>query len=214
METNLSTNGPVVYQGLSSRAKFWILCIGALIAVLNLLAAWYFAQRMHGNLDLSKVDFQPFVDWMGLDAHLKLSSMQLYDLSARSIHIVAISKMIANKQSLVLACFGAGFALAAIGFALFVIGADGAFQISSTAPNKAQLVISGTAPGLLCFLLCGLLVLVGIRERSHMTLPSLLHEPVAVINAESACAHRDINDKCYTATEWQKLIESPKGNSK
>lgn len=197
-----------IYVGLSEKSRLWVLGLGAFIAVINLAVAWFFAFRMGESLRLDASDLQPFTAWMATGGGSTVSGDAKYDLAARSLHIVAFVKLIANKQGLVLACFGGAFALAAIGFALFIIGADGAFKVSAGANDKARLVLSGTAPGLLCFLICGWLISQGIKEKSTMNLPPLAHMSQGIsAQVTQACDNKHpTNGKCYTNAEWAKFL--------
>lgn len=204
-----------IYSGLSQKARLWVLALGAAIAALNLGAAWYFSHETSQSLRLSSADLAPFKDWLVGHGHESLSPEARYDLSARALHIVAYSKAIANKQGLVLACFGAAFALGAIGFSLFVIGADGAFKASAGTSDKAKLVLSGTAPGLLCFVIGGLLVNQGITQRTQFELPPLLvgqawSAAQSRVEQVDACAHRDPIGTCYSAQQWGAITQRPK----
>lgn len=203
-----------IYSGLSQKARLWVLALGAAIAVLNLGAAWYFSHETSQSLRLSSADLAPFKEWLAGQGHESLSPEARYDLSARALHIVAYSKAIANKQGLVLACFGAAFALGAIGFSLFVIGADGAFKASAGTSDKAKLVLSGTAPGLLCFVIGGLLVNQGIVQKTQLELPPLMGGTVwsvggSVPSTEDPCARTDVLNNCYTVAEWEKKFGQP-----
>ena len=100
------------YTGLSEKARLWILGLGAFTAIVNLAAAWYFAFKTGQSLKLDASDMQPFTAWLTTGGGAGVSNEARYDLAARSMHIVAFVKLIANKQGLVLACFGGAFALA------------------------------------------------------------------------------------------------------
>lgn len=198
-----------IYIGLSERSKLTVLTVGALIASVNLLIAWYLAHQTQISLRLDEHDMAPFRVWIN---SLELSQESRYELAARSMHIVALSKMIANKQGLVLACFGGAFSLAAIGFALFVIGADGAFKVSGNSNSKAKIVLSGTAPGLLCFAICGFLITKGVDQKSSIELPGIGAPPAATQSAEKAdCAFKDFDNRCYSTADWQKKQDADKG---
>lgn len=62
-------------------------------------------------------------------------------------------KRVLTHQRLQALGVGVAIALVALGFALFAIGADGAFTVAASQGAKASLTIQGTAPGLLCFVL-------------------------------------------------------------
>lgn len=161
------------YTGMSEKAKLWVLVSAAFIAVLNLGFAWYFVAQTSSQLSLAEADMKPFTTWIAAAGGDKLSVDARYDLSARAMNIVTSLKLVSNKQALVLTCFGGAFALIAIGFALFVIGADGAFKVIAASPDKSRLAITGTAPGLLCFVISGWLIVKGIEHRSVFQPPAL-----------------------------------------
>lgn len=198
-----------IYSGLSQKARLWVLALGAAIAVLNLWAAWYFAHQTGQTLSLRQEDLTPLKEWIAAPGNENLSSEARHDLTVRAMYIVAYTKAIANKQGLILACFGSGFALTAVGFALFVIGADGAFKASATTPDKAKLVFSGTAPGLFCFVMAGWLISQGITQRTEFRLPLLASEIAAQGAAQNgqksskSCRYQ-LGDECFTEEEWKK----------
>jgi hypothetical protein len=181
-----------LYTGLSERTKRWVIGLGATVAVINLFAAWWFAYGTSQSFALTDESFKPFAAWIKNSSAAGLSKEAQYDLSARAMHIVAMGKLVTNKQGIILACFGAAFALAAIGFSLFILGADGAFKVIADAPNKASIAVTGTAPGLLCFLVCGWLVTVGVKHQSQLTLPPMRYETSSSPStSHAACAHRN-----------------------
>jgi hypothetical protein len=134
------------YAGLSQKARIWILVLAAFIAICNLAFAWHFVAQTGANLSLSEADMKPFASWIATAGGDQLSVEARYDLSARAMNIVTSLKLVSNKQGLVLTCFGGAFALIAIGFALFIIGADGAFKIIAFSHNRY-----GTRVALLCY---------------------------------------------------------------
>jgi hypothetical protein len=181
-----------LYTGLSEKTKRWVIGLGATVAALNLFAAWWFAYGTSQSFALTEESFRPFAVWLKTSGASELSKEAQYDLSARAMHIVAMGKLVTNKQGIILACFGAAFALAAIGFSLFILGADGAFKVIADAPNKASIAVTGTAPGLLCFLVCGWLVTVGVKHQSQLTLPPIRYETTSSQTASQiACARRN-----------------------
>lgn len=171
-----------IYAGLSPKTRVWILVLAAFIAICNLAFAWHFVAQTGANLSLSEADMKPFASWIATAGGDKLSVEARYDLSARAMNIVTSLKLVSNKQALVLTCFGGAFALIAIGFALFIIGADGAFKIIASAPATSRLAITGTAPGLLCFVISGWLIVKGIEHRSEFHPPDLRNTPIVFVN--------------------------------
>ncbi|MEY4910670.1 MAG: hypothetical protein RL761_333 [Pseudomonadota bacterium] len=198
------SNQSSIYQGLSETSKIRIILVASLIAVLNLMAAWYFAlQTSHELTDYAK-DMVPFSAWV-TDTGKDLSPAAKHDLSARAITLMSSLKLVANKQSLTLTSFGGAFALIAIGFALFIIGADGAFRLMATAPGKAQFALSSTAPGLLCFVIAACLLAVGVNHPSELRAPTLpeygIASPALKANTVKPC------EKLNTAIERDNCLK-------
>ncbi len=183
-----------LYDGLSQRARVWIINLAAIVAAINLALAWSFAFETQNKLAVTADEFKPYASWLDNTRTSTMSTEAKYDLAARARHLVALSKMIANKQGIVLACFGAAFALSALGFALLLLGADGAFKVLAETPGKASVAITGAAPGLLCFLMAAWLVVVGVKRESTLELPPLLVQYATRSTAPSKlpCKHEDL----------------------
>lgn len=181
-----------LYEGLSQRARVWIISLAAIVAAINLALAWSFAFETQKKLTVSVDEFKPYASWLDNSRTTGMSTEAKYDLAARALHLVALSKMIANKNGIVLSCFGAAFALSALGFALFLLGADGAFKVLAETPGKASVAITGAAPGLLCFVLAAWLVVVGVKRESTLSLPPLLLQYGAAPSAPAEpCQYRN-----------------------
>ncbi|MBP0575534.1 hypothetical protein J8J27_32935, partial [Mycobacterium tuberculosis] len=56
-------------------------------------------------------------------------------MAGYALNVLALTKQTASKFQLTVVVFGAAFALIAVGFSLFVIGADGAFQAVGARPD-------------------------------------------------------------------------------
>jgi hypothetical protein len=149
----------------------WIVGAAA-IFIVNIGFAWLVMSRAIENLQFSPQD-QEIVTALSASAENETAKILL---RTRAIDAVVSVKNITNKQAITLAAFGGAFGLCAAGFALFLIGADGAFQFNVEQPGSgAKVVLSSTAPGLFCFLVAGVIVIVGIL---HPT--SIKFEPVSV----------------------------------
>jgi hypothetical protein len=202
-----------IYQGLSQNAKLVVIAFAGFIAALNLGVAWYMSNGALQSLKLAETDMAPFVSSIekaaGKDG-TQLDASARHDLAARAMHIVALTKLVSNKQGLVVVCFGGAFALAAMGFALFVIGADGAFQVTADSSEKARIVLSGTAPGLLCFLLASWLVVTGVKDKSQIDLPPFRIDAQggAMPDPPATCAYKPAG-KCMTKEEFDAALANP-----
>lgn len=91
-------------------------------------------------------------------------------LVVHTLNAMVNLKSITNYHALGVLAIGAGAAFLAIGFALFLIGADGAFQIQYEAKGDNKIAFYATAPGLLCFVLSAFLIGVGATLKHEMQL--------------------------------------------
>ena len=153
------------YQGFTKRQK---LCVvgGAIFAVFVSLAfaAWIMGDALR-NMQFNQRDQEVVNRLLGDTTDPLHKSM----LRAHAIDTVANLKQIANRQSIIIVAFAGAFALCAIGFALFLLGADNALQLQ-TEPGRdgLKLLLAGTAPGMLCFVLAIILAGVALAHRSSI----------------------------------------------
>ena len=175
---------PDLYQGFSPRVRVTIVALAAFIAILNLGASWYFAGAAIERLEFSDQDAR-YLQTLGadlLDTNERVA-LRLYATSTQA-HL----KGIVNKQAIIIVCFGSAFAFMAIGFALFLIGADGAFQFQAETDQKAKLIFSSTAPGLLCFLFAAVLVAIGVTTKYELNIgAATLHKSIGAASG-STCS--------------------------
>jgi len=151
------------YTGLSESFKKLIIMFSAVLAFINIGIAWVIAFDTANQLHITDKDIQLInmiaQDTKGMDIgnHLRLKTHAMN--SQLSV------KLITNKQSIVILTIGGGFSLIVIGFALFLIGADGAFKLGAE-QNGSKMMLSSTAPGLLCFLLAAILISISVTRNS------------------------------------------------
>jgi hypothetical protein len=159
-------NTPGIYEGFSPRMRVAIVSVAALIALLNLGASWYVAGTAISSLKFSDQDAK----------YIQTIAADLVDVNQRvALRIYATNtqahlKGIVNKQAIIIVCFGSAFAFMAIGFALFLIGADGAFKFQAATDQKANLLLSSTAPGLACFLFAAVLIGIGVTTKYELNI--------------------------------------------
>lgn len=156
---------PALYDGLSTRQRMHIIAAAIAVVLVNMaFAAWVMLAAIDG-VAFGKADqatVQAFSQGIADPAATSV-------LRAKAIDAVANIKLVSNKQAITIVAFSGAFSLMAIGFALFVLGADGAFRMQGEG-GGAKLVLSGTAPGLLCFVVAAAIVVVGVRHPSQMRL--------------------------------------------
>jgi hypothetical protein len=155
-----------IYVGLTKANKMFVV-ISAVVIVLCALG--YSVWSMQSTLSNIQID--------GGDAEvILLVTDEVNDPLNRAIlrtHVVDAvvnAKVIANKQATVIVSFAGAFALYAVGFALFLLGADGAFAVQAERGPDAKLTFAGTAPGLLCFFLGATIMVTGVLHRSKLDL--------------------------------------------
>jgi hypothetical protein len=163
------SNTPSLYAGLSPGHRMAIVISALAIVVLNMIFGAYVMFASTGHMAFGPPDQQTVAQFSGGIADAGASAL----LRAKSIDAVANIKLIANKQAIIIVAFAGAFSLIAIGFALFVLGADGAFKAEASAPPGAhagKLLLTGTAPGLFCFACAVALIASGIFHRSELRL--------------------------------------------
>lgn len=189
-------------RGLSRRQKMAIV-MGALFVVLvSLVAAGYVMWSALSATQLNEADLKAIAAMSGVDG----SSLEKSVLRAYAIEAAINIKLVANKQAMILVAFSGAFALAAVGFALFLIGADGAFNLEHGA-GASRLLLTGTAPGLLCFFLAAMLILVGITHRSQISLGGVSlpgASPAVAAPADRTCTDAAQND-CMDKSKYKDL---------
>jgi hypothetical protein len=180
-----------VYEGLTRRQRLWIVGVAAIIVVASLVAAAMLAVQISENVRYTAND-QALVN--ALTAGIADPLHQVL-LRAHALDTLANIKVVINKQSLVLVCFAGAFALMTVGFALFMIGADGVFQVQAEKGADAKFLFSGTAPGLLCFFLAASLIVTGILHRYELKLGELsLSDSRELPQPPARCANQIGND--------------------
>jgi len=159
-----------LYQGLTKKSKMWIIGSATAIAVINLLFSWFLAHQTINNMQFTQSDIKNIKSL----SNLSNNSSTAYDRELRTLSMNANIhlKTITNKQTIVVLSIASGFTFVAIGFALFLIGVDGAMYISHE-HHDSKLFISVTAPGLVSFLLAALLIMYGVSRKHKLKLSNI-----------------------------------------
>ena len=132
--------------------------LAIVIFIFNMTGAWYMVVRSGGVVGRALIDpTRPTASSLALEkmsgadgnGHVFLNHLLTAELQLRTVQ---------NQQTLSVVVMSAAFALLAIGFALFVMGAEGAFKITGKISDGQNLVLKSTAPGLLCFILSALFI--------------------------------------------------------
>lgn len=135
--------------------------------MINLGLAWGVAANISKDIQYKEKEVDLIPKMTGdLDSPVTTND---YLLRTHVIDNQTMLKGIINKQSLSILAIGSGFAFMSIGFALFLIGADGAFKFQGE-HSGAKIVVSSTAPGIACFVLAALLVGIGITRTTQLNI--------------------------------------------
>lgn len=159
-----------IYEGLTARQKLFVAGCAIFAVFLSLaFAGWVMGDTLRST-QFSQQD-QEVVNRLSGDAGDPLHQSIL---RAHAIDAVANLKQMANRQSVIMVAFAGAFALCAVGFALFLLGADGVFKMQ-TEQGKSGLKpwLAGTAPGILCFVLATILAGMAVAHRSGTPLASV-----------------------------------------
>lgn len=157
-----------VYEGFSNKSKMIIVIMSALGAMINLGLAWYIADKALNEIPISNEDIKEIKllssDLNDTEVYSNNLQLRVHALNAQ-VHL----KGITNKQSIIIVSFGSGFAFIAIGFALFLIGADGALKVKQNDADS-KLMISATTPGIVSFLFAAILIFYGVSRKHKLEL--------------------------------------------
>ena len=144
--------------------------LGALlIFTLNMAGAWWLALGAADNVARPLVpDGETSAVARVLDSHGGASANS-HTLLNRVVDAEIQIRTAQNGQTLSVVAMAGSFAMMSIGFALFVMGAEGAFQLEGSAPTGGNLVLKSTAPGVICFALATLVLLFALYKQIDLT---------------------------------------------
>jgi len=163
----MSTNEPAHFAGLPNWAKIAIVFAALLLGALSIGFAGKDASDANKNLAFGQKDVEA-ISAVAKLGHTGPGNDQA--LVVHTLNVIVHLKAITNYQALGGLAIGAGSAFLAIGFALFLLGADGAFQIQFAGRGDNKLAFYASAPGLLCFLLSAILIAAGAMRKHEIRL--------------------------------------------
>ena len=154
---------PDHFEGLSSKAKLGVVLAAIVLAVVCIWWGLWEAHVVADGLGFQEPDIAN-IEKLYDKGHADKISDQYF--LAHLVNVQAHLKGISNRHAMGALAIASGLALFAIGFALFILGVDGAFSVQARRGPSTALAVSGTAPGLLCFVAATILVGVG-ATRPH-----------------------------------------------
>ena len=153
------------YEGLTKRQKLFIAGSAIFAVFVSLIFAASIMQDALRNTEFSQRDQEAVNQLLGDTKDPQHKSV----LRAQAIDAVANLKQLANRQAILIVAFAGAFALSAVGAALFLLGADGVLRMQAEqGKGGVKLLLAGTAPAILCFVLAVILMGMAIAHRSSI----------------------------------------------
>lgn len=163
----MSDNGPAHFVGVPKWVKIAVVFAALLLGALSIGLAWKDASEANRNLAFGQKDVEAISSIARVGQSGTISDQTFV---VHVLNVIVHRKAITNHQALGGLAIGAGSAFLAIGFALFLLGADGAFQIQYEGKGDSKLAFYATAPGLLCFMLSASLIAFGATRKHEIQL--------------------------------------------
>lgn len=181
----MSDSEPVHFRGIPRWAKVVIVLAALILGATSLGLAWKDASETTSNLSFGENDVE-IVRSISELGHTGSGNDQ--NLVVHTLNTIVHLKAITNHQSLAGLAIAAGSAFWAIGFALFLLGSDGAFQIQFEGKGDSKLVFYATAPGLLCFVLGAALIGLGATRKQELRLGDFPASPPMTVRNQAHSA--------------------------
>lgn len=155
---------PAHFRGIPIWAKLVIILLAIVLSAVAIGFGLINARQANSSLAFSENDAKIVETVTSLGT---TDSNADQNLVVHTLNVIAHLKAITNNQSLATLAVAGGSALLAIGFSLFLIGSDGAFNLeyNGQSPASGKLALFATAPGLLCIFLGALLIGVGSMRK-------------------------------------------------
>ncbi|MCP3904322.1 MAG: hypothetical protein GY715_11885 [Planctomycetes bacterium] len=143
------------FHGLSDKAKISIILAATVMAVTSLI--WGVVSWRAVNDDM-RFDGKDYDELAKFFAGIQSGTNHDTYLMTHVIDLHVQMQRITNDQGLKSLAVSMCVALIAVGFALFLLGADGTFALAAEDKSGPSVTLQGTAPGLLCFALAAIVM--------------------------------------------------------
>ena len=215
---------PAGYVGLGRWQQFVIVFVGVLLGAAAFMGSWSLARRSADRLGIEKSDGALISSMSGAcEQEGSTKAKCITDPNARvalqfrALETYAHLKAISNQQSVGVLAIGAGMALISVGFSLFLIGAEGAFKLRASSPGRSNdnVMLYGTAPGLLAFALATVIIGIGATRRHDLSFTADLPPPAepgstpddSNVRVRLLCQEFDANPSGFSP-ESQELLDA------
>ena len=154
---------------LVEKASGFSLALAVVVFMANMIAAWWITGESTEVIARPLVADHATAVSLALDAAPQASANN-HVLLNRLLNTELMLRAAQNRHTITVVALSVAFALVAIGFALFVMGAEGAFRLEGSAGTQGNLMVKATAPGLLCFVLAVVIVCFALLSKTDMEL--------------------------------------------
>ena len=196
------------------RTTWWtrgLVLVGAAIFVANMIYTWKLVR------DTNALIQRPLAtDTEGGSATvrgLKLISDANANVIITVNHLIdaqVLYKVALNKHNMIIVAMATSFGLVAVGFALFVMGIEGAFEFQSNAGEVGRVILKATSPGLLCFLLAAAIMFYALnRAGAPVAIQGVTVFPDSEITStvESEVPIRKVDEETIISEEEKKKFD-------
>jgi len=137
---------------------------GLIIAAINVALGWWMLIRAGSVTPIVSPDrFADSVQALRPDSLAERSEVR---------SLLVTSFLVANDHAVAVVVLAFAFTMVALGFALFVMGVESAFEFQGGQSDFGSVAIRATAPGLICFVLATILLAFTISRRTPVYDPS------------------------------------------
>lgn len=145
-----ASHPPSAIASASRRWPGWLVFSALLVFFVNMSVAWY----------VTLVTTQTMRQQAG--GAVDVQGTKNADVENRTFPLDRIA--VTSRQLLLVIGMSTGFGMMAIGFALFVLGIDSVYNVNAGTGPSATLSLSASSPGLLCFVLAAIIMIVAMTR--------------------------------------------------
>jgi len=154
---------------LVERASGFSLRLAVLVFMANMVAAWWITGESTSVIGKPLVAEYPTATSLAVNVAPEANA-NTHVLLNRLLNTELMLRAAQNRHTITVVALSVAFALVAIGFALFVMGAEGAFRFEGEVKDQGNLMVKATAPGLLCFVLAVIIVCFALLSKTDLEL--------------------------------------------
>ncbi|MEM7193300.1 MAG: hypothetical protein AAF402_00025 [Pseudomonadota bacterium] len=179
---NTDPNEKTPTKTLVEKASGLSLILAVVVFMANMVAAWWITGESTDVIGRPLVSDQVTATSIAMES-APLANANGHILLNRVINTELMLRAAQNRHTITVVALSVAFALVAIGFALFVMGAEGAFRLEGKVQDQGNLMVKATAPGLLCFVLAVIIVCFALLSKTDLELGDFSVYPDNAVSA-------------------------------